>query len=409
MRVLIKSLYPYLFLSFCFVIPLDKYATAVPNIILVALLVSFPFAVTKQDFAKLLKKEIIIFAGLVTLIAFNTFFYHEMTRDVVVLKKIASSLLLIVLFIPLEKTENLKKTLIVSVLVCIIICLYNLYWFYMEEGVFNFSSGSVINDILIIDRLYLGFLCVISIIASIGLIGEKYNDYNKWYFANIVLCVAFVLLISSRIAILLLIVLFFLKMFYTENRKKYLLFFIGIVGIVLVSFMLNKNLNERFFFTHSTQKGKISYIELASKWEPRVVIWECNYAIFKEDPALLVGNGFYNVKDKLANCYQEKIQQSERRKYFVEQRFNPHNLFVDFIISSGLLAGALFIILLGFMFIRNRTSYFKMAAVLSIIAFAFIESFFHRQIGAYIFAIIIILIIYPKTKEVSKKNETTQA
>ena len=46
-----------------------------------------------------------------------------------------------------------------------------------------------------------------------------------------------------------------------------------------------------------------------------------------------------------------------------------------------------------------------MALVLSMGAFAFIESFFHRQIGGYIFAITLILILFPKVNEALKTRE----
>ncbi len=405
MKVLIRSIYPYLFLFFCFVIPLDKYATAVPNIVLIALLATFPFAVKRDDLQKLLKKEVLFFFGLVVVLFLNSLLLHDFAKDLTVLKKVGSALLLLVLFIPLEKTENLKKTLIISVLVCIVICLFNLYNYYDSEGAFNFSSGSVINDVLIIDRLYLGFLCTLSIIASIALIGNKYNEYNKWYFANIVFCIGFVLLISSRIAVLLLLLLFLLKIFYTKGKKEYIMFFIGVIVLVLGAFFVNKNLNERFFYAHSTQKDEKSYIELAMQWEPRAVIWECNYKIITGGDFSVFGNGFYNTKDKLVSCYEEVIEKKPRKEYFVRERFNPHNQYVDFLLSSGILPVLLYVLVYATMFLRNRRSYYKTALLISIAAFAFIESHFHRQMGAYIFAIILIMAIYPLRKPTSKSIE----
>ncbi|NND62129.1 MAG: hypothetical protein HKN48_02925 [Flavobacteriaceae bacterium] len=405
MKVLIRSIYPYLFLFFCFVIPLDKYATAVPNIVLIALLATFPFAVKKEDFQKLMKKEVLFFAGLVAVLFLNSLLFHDFMKDVTILKKVGSALLLLVLFIPLEKTENLKKTLIISVLLCIVICLFNLYGYYVSEGAFNFSSGSVINDVLIIDRLYLGFLCVLSIVASIALIGNRYNEYNKWYFANIVFCVGFVLLISSRIAVLLLLLLFLLKIFYTKGKKEYILFFIGVIALVFAAFLVNKNLNDRFFYAHSTQKDEKSYIELFMQWEPRAVIWECNYKIITEGDFTVFGSGFYNTKDKLVNCYEEVIDKEPRKAYFVRERFNPHNQYVDFLLSSGILPMLLYIVVYGMMFMRNRRSYYKTALLISVAAFAFIESHFHRQMGAYIFAIILIMAIYPLRKPTPKSIE----
>lgn len=398
MREILKSIYPFLFLTFCFALPLDKYATAVPNIILIALLIFFPFVVKKEDFKKLFRKEVIVFTALVVYLVINSLLFQDYNNDFSIIKKIAASLLLIILFIPLDNTKKLKKAIIASVLTCIIICLVNLYWFYINEGEFNFASGGAVDEVLIIDRLYLGFLCVLSIIASLGLMGGKYNDDNKWYFSNIVLNIGFVLLISSRVAILLLIILFLLKIFYTKNRKEYLFFFVGIIGIIVVAFALNKNLQERFFYSHNSKTNK-SYLEQIKVWEPRFVIWGCNYSISQNEDFLLTGLGFYKTKNLLVSCYSDDIKKEDKRNYFIEQKFSPHNQFFDFLLSTGIIGGLLFSILLILLFYNYKHSYFKTALLLSIFVFAFIECFFHRQLGGYIFSIICILILFPSKQD----------
>lgn len=399
MKAIVKTIYPFLFLIFCFALPLDRYAPAIPNIVMIALLVLFPFIVTKKDFKKLLKREIILFSCLIFYVAINSFLFQDFSNDIAIISKIGSTLLLVILFIPIEKTENLIKTLVALVALAMIISLYHLYFFYMKEGVFNFSFGSAINDVLIIDRLYLGFLCVLSIISSFALIGNKYNEYNRWYFANIVLCVVFVLLISSRIAIILLLLLFLLKIFYSKSKKEYGLFFLGVIALVIFAFMANKNLNERFFYTHSTQKQK-SYIDLVIQWEPRVVIWECNYAIATNEKPGLKGLGFYKTRDFLEACYSEVINVEKRKNYFIQSRFNPHNQYIDFYLSTGVIGLLLFIALLGTL-LRHRKSYYKVSLLLTIAVFAFIESLFQRQLGAYLFAVVLILILFPKTNQTS--------
>ncbi|OAB80220.1 O-antigen ligase family protein [Cochleicola gelatinilyticus] len=393
MKVLLSNLYPYLFLIFCFVIPLDKYATAIPNIVLIALLVSFPFVVKKEDFKRLVRLEFLLFGGLVVFITLEMLLFQDRLKDINIIAKIASSLLLVVLFIPIYSTKKLNKTIIISVLVCIAVSLFNLYGFYMKEGVFHFASGAAVDDVLIIDRLYLGFLCVLSIVASIGIIGSTYNEYNKWYFANIVLSIVFVLLISSRIAIILLLILFLLKIFYTKKKLEYGLFFIGIIAIVSGAFLVNKNLGERFFYTQSSDSGK-SYIELFKSWEQRVVIWDCNYQILKNDTPVFTGNGFYETKNKLVACYDTTIERKEKRAYFLLKRFNPHNQFADFILSYGVIAFLLFTAIFISLLLKNRNSYYRTGLLLSIAAFAFIECFFQRQMGGYIFSMIFILIIF---------------
>ncbi len=401
MKPILKSIYPYLFLFFCFLLPLDKYAAAVPNIVLIAMLAAFPFVVKKSDFKKLLRVELYLFAGLLIYVTLNSIVFQEVARDMVIIKKIASAILLVVLYIPLEKTENLKKTIIISVLVCILISLYNMYWFYLQEGAFNFSAGLAIKDVLIIDRLYLGFLCVISIISSMVLIGKKYSEYNTWYFANIVFCVGFVLLISARIAIILLPVLFFLKIFYTKNKRQYLFFFLGIAAIIISTFALNKNLMERFFYTQTEDKTQ-NYIELFARWEPRVVIWECNYRIAEDENFLMKGLGFYHTKDLLVACFKEVVEREKKRDFFIKSRYNSHNQFVDFLLSTGIIGVLLFLGIFIALTRKRWRDFFSTGLVISLFFFAIIENFFHRQLGAYYFGIIIIFLLM-ETKNFENK------
>ena len=370
------------------------------------MLITFPFVVKKSDFKKLLRVELYLFLGLLIYVTFNSILFQEAARDMVIIKKIASAILLVVLYIPLEKTENLQKTIIISVLVCILISLYNMYWFYLQEGVFNFSAGLAIKDVLIIDRLYLGFLCIISIIASMVLIGKKYSKYNTWYFTNIVLCIGFVLLISSRVAIILLLALFFLKIFYAKKKKQYLFFFFGIAILIITAFSLNKNLMERFFYTQTKDKTQ-NYIELFARWEPRVVIWECNYRIAKDKEYLTKGLGFYHVKDLLVDCYKDVVKREKRQIFFIESRYNSHSQFADFLLSTGIIGVLLFLGIFITLIRKRRRDFFSTGLIISLFFFAIIESFFHRQLGAYYFSIIVIFLLFTKTNP-NKKNQENQ-
>ena len=263
----------------------------------------------------------------------------------------------------------------------------------MSNEEFNFATGAIVDEVLIVDRLYLGFLCIISIIVSIGLMERNFSPLNKWYFTNIAINVIFVLLISSRVAIILLFLLFFVKLFYTKKRNKYFFFFIGIIGVIMISFYLNKNLQERFLFTNNTEKN-LTYIELVKKWEPRVVIWECNNLITKSNFNLFKGIGFYKAQEKLTDCYGEVIKDPRKREYFIKKQFNPHNQFIDFYLASGLIALIFFLILYTLLFFQSKYIYYKMTLFISLLLFTFIESFFHRQLGGYIFALVLILILF---------------
>ena len=53
MKVLLSAIYPYIYLLLFFTIPFDDYVRALPNILLVVLVLAFPFVVKKEDFEKI--------------------------------------------------------------------------------------------------------------------------------------------------------------------------------------------------------------------------------------------------------------------------------------------------------------------------------------------------------------------
>jgi O-antigen ligase len=153
MKAVISSVYPYLFLFFCFILPLDKYATAAPNLILIALIVLFPFVIKKRHLLKLKSIPFIILGLLILMVLLNSIIFNEFQQDIPIIRKVLSSFLIIVLFLPLENTKKILKAIIISVLFCMVASLINLYGFYISEGAFNFASGAHIDDVLVVDRL----------------------------------------------------------------------------------------------------------------------------------------------------------------------------------------------------------------------------------------------------------------
>ena len=127
MRPLLQSIYPFLCAFFCFILPLDKYATAVPNIMLIALIVAFPFVFDWQQLKSKLQNPLTILFGVFTFCLFLiSFVFHELSTELFVIKKVAASFLIFLLFLPLEDTDKVKKAIIAATMVGIIVSLYHL-------------------------------------------------------------------------------------------------------------------------------------------------------------------------------------------------------------------------------------------------------------------------------------------
>lgn len=402
MKNKILLLYKFLFVLLCCSIPYFKIASAVPNICLIGLIALFPFVVKKEDFRKFLKMPFYIFGGLVLFLIVNMLFFQEVKLELKIIQKLTSVVALILFSIPLNNLTWLKKGIVGSVGLCVFISLIKIGIYIVETNNFEFAEGNIIRDLLLVDRLYFGFFCIVSILSSLSLFQEKIIE-KKWLLINITINVLFVLLISSRIAVFLLIILAITSGFYTKQKLKMLFTLFGLAIVLITAFSINKNLGERFFYTQSEDSNK-SYIELAKIWEPRFVIWSCAMDIGKNETNLWLGNGFYKTKDKLVNCYDRTISKEDRRTYFIAQRFNPHNQFIDFTLSYGFIAGSFFMVLFILLLLKYYKNFITMGYVMSLASFCLIECIFHRQMGAYYFGIVFILLVFNSNHSKDSSN-----
>ena len=88
MRVLFRTIYPYLFLLLFFTIPFDDYVRALPNILLIVLAVLFPIVIQKEDFVKLKKIPAIVWGMFFVLTPLLLLFNGTIVEDTSELNKI---------------------------------------------------------------------------------------------------------------------------------------------------------------------------------------------------------------------------------------------------------------------------------------------------------------------------------
>src|SRR5690606_12921637 len=100
MRILLAAIYPYAFLLLYLIIPFDNYIRALPNILMVILVVGFPFVVKKEDFKKLKPLSIAIFLSLFGYLCFDAFLSGRWNEDFNIIKKVLIAVGLAILYIP---------------------------------------------------------------------------------------------------------------------------------------------------------------------------------------------------------------------------------------------------------------------------------------------------------------------
>lgn len=403
MQVIISSIYPYLFFLLLLTIPFDDYFRALPNILLAILFALFPFVIKRSDFSKLIKLPTLIWLGFFLLLTLQTLLMGRWDADWVILQKVLLSGGLVLLYLPVQDTRKLNQAIIFSSLAAIIYSFVRLVILLNQEVTFSFLETGGIIEALLVDRIYLGLLSVLSILVSYHFLRKEYHPENRYYLANIILNVIFILFIVSRIAILALVVIFILSLFYRKKSGPQLLFFVGFVFLtVLLVFILNNDLRKKFFYNNNDD-FKEGLVANTMALEPRTVIWECAYQLTKKEGVIVKGLGFTATNNFMVDCYKTSIKNKKKQEWFLAQKYNIHNQFLDMYIGAGLLATLFFIGGLFVLFMKNRKQFFPTAILLTMVLFMVVENVFHRQIGAYYVGFFLLVLLIAQTT--AKNNE----
>ncbi len=352
---------------------------------------------------RLKKMPVRLLGGFIVYLLVNSLLFGRIETDWVVLKKILLSMGLVLLYVPIDGFKKIYKALIFSSLAAILFSTIKLVMVVNQTENFQFLDSAMIIEAVLIDRIYLGLLCVLSILASYQSIQGTYHPDNRYYVANIILNVLFVLLIVSRISIIVLIIIFLLSFFYKKKRLPQLFFVTGgFLLVIVLIFILNNDLRKQIFYSNAQQNKGLIENTLAA--EPRAVIWDCAHKVSKMEGTFLKGQGFTHTNTEMLLCYEATLKDERKKTWFLSQKYNTHNQFIDFYLASGIVGILLFLGSIIILFIRNRKEYLPSALLVTLICFALVENLFHRQIGAYYVGVIfIVLLIAEATKETKEQ------
>ena len=300
-------------------------------------------------------------------------------------------MLLLILSFGLKRNalEQLKSGIIFGSLFAVTYSLIKITSIIIETGSFNFSNGPIISDTLPLQRLYLGLLCVISLI----LVMDRFFKMNKKVFLFLAIIFgSFVFLISARIAIIttVIVLLYYVQL---KMYKKYkLLTLLSLALFTFLFFLKSPNLSKRILDTE--YKTNSSIFERILTQEPRYLIWKYSYSVLNKNQ-LLFGHGFKGVKIQLLKKYEE-IDDLNKRNWFIQEQFNSHNQYLDILLTQGIIGLALFLIFLYYLYKESLFSDTNFLLFLTLAIFLTIYNNFYRVIGVFIFAIIFCIIVRSK-------------
>ena len=407
MRILLTAIYPYVFVLLYLIIPFDEYVRALPNILMAFLVLSFPFVVSRNDFKKLLIKPTIILILFFVFLLVNSLFQGNFYQDIAIINKMMIPIGLVFLYLPIANFNKLKKAIVFSAFTAIVFTLIQFVILVNQNAEISLLFFQETVDALLIDRVYVGLLCVLSIVISYQSLTKKYHPDNVYYLTNILINVLYLFLIMSKTAIIILVALTLLRQFYGPKRKLRLIITSGMLLMIITFgyFKLQEPIKK--IINSNKNISEISYNESYMPIGYRAIIWDCAALISNENTNKLFGIGFRETTHQLVSCYDTKITDTTIKETFVSKKFNSHNQYADFYISSGLVSLLLFLGILLFLQIKFYQNFFPTALIVTIVLFGMVENYFHRQVGAYYFGFILVMLLINNTNKSNsvKKDE----
>ena len=405
MRVIALSIYPYLCFALFFTLPFDDYFRALPNILLIALALMFPFVMDGAQLKSVLRSTWVWVLAFLGFVVVQSLALGRFDQDFVVIQKMLLAGALSLLLYPVRDNRTLMHGVIYSSVAAVLYSMVQLVILLNQGATFGFLESAHIIEALLMDRIYLGLLSVLSIIFSYKLLRKEFDPNNGYYLANIVLQAAFILFLVSRIAIVVLLLSFVLSLWYRQKRGPQLLFFGGsITLIVALAFVLSNDLRKQFFYNNNPEHQE-GLLANTMALEPRMVIWDCALDIAQAESVALRGNGFTQTNKDMLACYESDIDNPIKKAWFLTKKYNVHNQFLDLYLGSGVLAMLLFVAGFILCFIRQRKSLYPTALLMATVIFLMAENMFHRQIGAYYMGLIWAMLMFLPKDEKTEKPE----
>jgi O-antigen ligase len=401
MNTKLQKAYTYLAAAVCVSIPFMTYAKAFVNVTMICLLGILILGFKKDKIIALLNQRYVkmFFVFLIFVILFSLFnqsFFNDLSET----RKIAQTLLLLILFSQVKNKEVLIYSFIAGTFISTFITDINIINYYLNSFEFLISGGAV-KDLFITQRLYLGFFIVISIILLLERYGKTSNRKVKYiYLLLFVFFLISLFLIASRSAIAIAFLILTTSIIY-NIKNKYRIGFLLTMSIVFLAIIFNsKTLSKRFLYSDDSIRP--SFIEKIKTHEPRYDIWKFSTQIFKEEKPYVFGIGTFRTQELLVSKYQS-IPIEKRKNWFMERNFNTHNQYLDILISFGLTGLFVFLFLLKEIIVLCYKNIYSANLILSLVLFLLIENVFHRQLGSFIFALTLAIAVFIINSE-NEKN-----
>lgn len=261
------------------------------------------------------------------------------------------------------------------------------YYYFTDGKKYALKNYSKINNILYYERPYLGYFSVLNIIISYYI----FKKLKKKTVAILIFIISLMLIIiiSARLSILTVFLLTIIVAYIELNKNQKVIVFCCLTGLLTL-----------FFFNKSSLKSRFLQINK----DARVVIWSGAYSSFQKTNNHMLGSGSQvKTRTELLNHYMhyQKYESTDERNRFIKKNYNTHNQYINELLRGGILGliiftfPQLFNLFWGF---KRVDKTFNLLLLISILSFCMVENILERQIGVYLYALILSWSIKKKNK-----------
>jgi O-antigen ligase len=359
-----------------------SFSRSIPNIILGVALLFYAVLLYQKEIVFPKKHYFFPFGLLFLYLLIKAVLQSSIGNEVNVFSRFLVVIILPIVFIPVPRNKIIWG-FIASVFIAVSIALIHTSIYYLDNKTLPFSNGEDVNRILIIERPYMGFICLIALILCLFM-AKEYPKFKKALLALGLFFGIFIFFIAARLSLITLIgVVFIYLLFYSglSAVKKAIIITVSFMA-VFTALLSYKNLSNRFFVADSFQTMQ--------DYEPRVVIWSCASEIIRSpDFNLIFGSKSFNwMQEQYVQCYADSIANESKKAWFLAIKYNSHNQFIDFFLIGGFLGLGPFLFFVFSMMKNAKGNFYFFSIVVSLTLFFLMENVLHRQFGCYLTAIV---------------------
>lgn len=359
-----------------------SFSKSLPNITLGVALLAWVVMFYRKEIVLPKKEYYLPFGILFLYLLVKAIFNSSIDGEIELFSRLLLVIVLPILFIPVPKNKIILG-FITSVFMAMCIACYHTILYYLKNRTIPFSNGEEVNKLLIIERPYMGFICLTALILCLCM-AKELPKYRKVLFSLSLILGVFIFFIAARLSLITLVVISIIHVLFYSGLSVIKKITIITVGFILVITVLlsYKNLSNRFFISDSIQTMK--------DYEPRVVIWSCASEITNSSDfsAVFGSKSFDWVQEQYVQCYSDSITNESKKAWFLDIKYNSHNQFIDFFLIGGFLGLGLFLFFLFSMIKHSIGNFYFFSIVISLMLFFLMENVLHRQFGCYLVAIV---------------------